>query len=123
MSIYSVYPSILEGIPETHIQVDGIHGKGNCIEIFLENIIQSPCKVCKYTQMFEGTPVYTSLHAPGKLAQIIRKVVSGNGTVGEVYLSFRWSLLHANSLHIHVRRIPHPSDMRHIYLLWLAIVS
>ena len=41
MSIYSVYPSILEGIPETHIQVDGIHGKGNCIEIFLENIIQS----------------------------------------------------------------------------------
>lgn len=87
MSIYSVYPSILEGIPETHIQVDGIHGKGNCIEIFLENIIQSPCKVGKYTQMFEGTPVYTSLHAPGKLAQIIRKVVSGNGTVGEVYLS------------------------------------
>ena len=68
MSIYSVYPSILEGIPETHIQVDGIHGKGNCIEIFLENIIQSPCKVGKYTQMFEGTPVYTSLHAPGKLA-------------------------------------------------------
>ena len=56
MSIYSVYPSILEGIPETHIQVDGIHGKGNCIEIFLENIIQSPCKVGKYTQMFEGTP-------------------------------------------------------------------
>ena len=51
MSIYSVYPSILEGIPETHIQVDGIHGKGNCIEIFLENIIQSPCKVGKYTQM------------------------------------------------------------------------
>ena len=87
MSIYSVYPSILEGIPETHIQVDGIHGKGNCIEIFLENIIQSPCKVGKYTQMFEGTPVYTSLHAPGKLAQIIRKVVSGNGTVGEVYFS------------------------------------
>ena len=74
MSIYSVYPSILEGIPETHIQVDGIHGKGNCIEIFLENIIQSPCKVGKYTQMFEGTPVYTSLHAPGKLAQVIRKV-------------------------------------------------
>ena len=35
----------------------------------------------------------------------------------------RWSLLHANSLHIHVRRIPHPSDMRHIYLLWPAIVS
>lgn len=90
MSIYSVYPSILEGIPETHIQVDGIHGKGNCIEIFLENIIQSPCKVGKYTQMFEGTPVYTSLHAPGKLAQIIRKVVSGNGTVGEVdFLSGR----------------------------------
>ena len=28
MSIYSVYPSILEGIPETYIQVDGIHGKG-----------------------------------------------------------------------------------------------
>ena len=44
MSIYSVYPSILEGIPETHIQVDGIHGKGNCIEIFLENIFQSPCQ-------------------------------------------------------------------------------
>ena len=31
MSSYSVYPSILEGIPETHMQVDGIHGKGNCI--------------------------------------------------------------------------------------------
>ena len=28
MSIYSVYLSILEGIPETHIQVDErIHGK------------------------------------------------------------------------------------------------
>ncbi len=39
MSIYSVYSSILEGIPETHIQVDGIHGKSNGIEIFLENII------------------------------------------------------------------------------------
>ena len=39
MSIYSVYSSILEGIPESHIQVDGIHGKSNGIEIFLENII------------------------------------------------------------------------------------
>ena len=62
MSIYSVYPSILEGIPETHIQVDGIHGKGNCIEIFLENIIQSPCKVGEDIQMLEArqsTPACT----------------------------------------------------------------
>ena len=61
MSIYSVYPSILEGIPESYIQVDGIHGKGNGIEIFLENIIQSPCKIVKYIQMLEGTPVYAGL--------------------------------------------------------------
>ena len=73
MSIYSVYPSILEGIPESHIQVDGIHGKGNCIEIFLENIIQSPCKVGKYTQMFEGTPVYACLHAQANLRKSSEK--------------------------------------------------
>ncbi len=30
---------VLEGVPETYIQVDRIHGKSNRLEIFMENII------------------------------------------------------------------------------------
>ena len=121
MSIYSVYPSILEGIPETHIQVDGIHGKGNGIEILLENIIQSPCKVGKYTQMFEGTPVYACLHAPSELAQVIRKVVSGNGTVGEVdFLSGRITFTQITFIYVSAKITVHPVSYTHLTLPTIA---
>ena len=87
MSIYSVYPSILEGIPETHIQVDGIHGKGNCIEIFLENIIQSPCKVCMYSESFESIPSSTGFYSPLECTQVIREIIWG----GRVSHKFRFN--------------------------------
>lgn len=74
----------LEPISESYVQVDGIHGKGYCIKVFLENVIQSPRQVGMYIQMLEGTPFATQLQAPLEFAELIAKVVGGNAFAFEV---------------------------------------
>ena len=58
----------LERIPESYIQVDGIHIKSNGFEIFVEYIIQAPIQVGMYFQMLERFPIHTCLNSPLELA-------------------------------------------------------
>lgn len=58
----------LERIPESYIQVNGIHIKSNGLEIFVEYIIQAPIQVGMYFQMLERFPIHTCLNSPLELA-------------------------------------------------------
>ena len=75
----------LERVTEPEVQVDGVHGEGNGVEVFLEDVVQTPSQVGKDVQMLEGTPFTPYLYAPLELAQVIGEVVSGNAFAREVH--------------------------------------
>lgn len=83
--------SILERIPESYIQIDGIHGKCNGVEFFLEDVIQSPSEVCVNIQVLESFPFASQLHSPLEFAKIFGEVVGCNAFAAEVYREPVWS--------------------------------
>ena len=56
--------SCLESISESQVQIDRIHIECNRIKVFLEDIIQPPCHVGVYGEVFECFPFTDELHTP-----------------------------------------------------------
>lgn len=79
--------SFLECVSESDVQIDGIHGKGDCVEIFLEDIVQSPSQCAVHVQVLEGTPFAAQLQSPLEVAQFVGEVVGGYVPVVELYFA------------------------------------
>ena len=79
----------LERISEAHVQVDGIHREGNRVEIFPEDIVQSPRQVGVHDQVLEGLPLRADLRAPLELPQLVREVVRRPVVARELHLRAR----------------------------------
>lgn len=76
-------PGSSEGIAEAYVEVDGIHGEGDGLEVFLEDVVQPPLEVGMDVEVAEGTPSHSGLHAPLEGAQFVGEVVRGDAFAGE----------------------------------------
>ena len=47
---------VSEYISEPEVQVTGVHGEGDGFKILLEDVVQSPCKVGMYSEVFVSSP-------------------------------------------------------------------
>lgn len=54
----------LKLVAKSEIQINGVHGKGNSIEVFLEYVIESPCQISVYSEVFVSFPASSSLNTP-----------------------------------------------------------
>ena len=73
----------LEGVAEAYIKVDGIHGEGDGLEVFLEDVVQTPVEIGVDVEVAEGTPGDAGLHAPLECAQVFGEVIGGDALAFE----------------------------------------
>ena len=75
---------VSECIAESQIQIDGIHGEGYGLEIFFEQVVQSPGEMGIYLQVAECFPVGSYLYSPLEFTFMFAEVVGCHSSVGKV---------------------------------------